>query len=111
MAFAIRETRPVVRGVREGGLPAPAMLGGLIELSDQERAPDRRFQRRHEEAVIPARQQAGDRARRVPPQPAGDQPLAALRPAQVPADLPSQVHEGGPTRPYTGIAPPWITSA
>src|SRR5207247_8828039 len=102
---------PVVATIREARATAPAMLGGLIELSDQERAPDRRFQRRHEEAVIPTRQQAGDRARRVPSEPVGDQPLAALSLAQVPADVPSEVDEGAHTRPYTGIAAPWITSA
>ena len=87
------------------------MLGGLIELGDQERAPDRRFQRRHEQAVIAARQQAGDRAGRVPAEPVGDQPLAALGLAEVPADVPSEVNKSTHTRPYTGIAAPWITSA
>src|SRR5438309_233410 len=67
--------------------------------------------RRHEEAVIPARQQAGDRAGRVPAEPVGDQPLAGLGLAQISADVPSEVNEGAHTRPYTGIAAPWITSA
>ena len=87
------------------------MLGGLIELRDQERAPDRRIQRRHEETVIPARQQAGHRAGRVPAKPVGDQPLAAFSLVQVSADVPSEVNEEAHTRPYTGIAAPWITSA
>src|SRR2546428_2854887 len=57
------------------------------------------------------RQRPADGAAGVPAEPVGDQPLAGLGLAEVRADVPSEVNKDAHTRPYTGIAAPWITSA
>ena len=91
--------RPALRG---DGAAAPAIRGereiltrharGFLDLCNQQRPADRRTERGDQQAVIAARQHAGDGARGVTADAVGDQPFARAGRGEIAGDFAAQIH-------------------